>query len=203
MPRRVAQENSIRAAEEKADFSSETCLPRVLLRTTKGEVEIELFENEAPNTVANFIALVEGGLYNADPAHPQETGIPFYNVKMAETADTGGVVAPNGKPVGLPLFGGDEPKRAHFRGSVTMTMPADGHAPGPRKFSILLFPLQGLNGKNTCFGRVVRGMDVVSQLQRITPESYGDVEPDKILDAKVLRKRNHAYELRQPPATKP
>ena len=47
------------AAEEKADD-----LPRVKLITEYGEMEIELFENEAPNTVANFISLIEKGFYD-------------------------------------------------------------------------------------------------------------------------------------------
>ena len=54
-----AKEKAIREAEAKADD-----LPRVLLKTTKGDIELELFENEAPNTVANFISLVEKGFYN-------------------------------------------------------------------------------------------------------------------------------------------
>ena len=50
---------TIREAEAKADD-----LPRVKLKTTKGDIVIELFENEAPNTVANFISLVEKRFYD-------------------------------------------------------------------------------------------------------------------------------------------
>jgi cyclophilin family peptidyl-prolyl cis-trans isomerase len=197
------KEEAIRAAEAKANKSPETSLPRVLLQTTKGDIELELFENEAPNTVANFVALVEGGAYNADPARRQQTGIPFYSVTKAQGVETGGYAAAEGKVRYLVLSGCDQPSRAHFRGSVTMTMPADGQGGGSSQFSILFFPLQSLNGTNTCFGRVVRGMEVLSRLQRINPEQFDVLEPDKILGAKVLSKRNHAYELRKPPAPKP
>ena len=39
------------------------------LATTKGEITIELFENEAPQTVANFLTLVKQGFYNGSPFH--------------------------------------------------------------------------------------------------------------------------------------
>ena len=106
----------------------------------------------------------------------------FYNVVRVQQADAGGYVAPDGNVFFTRLEGCDQPQRSHFRGSVTATEPADGHGGGTSQFSILLFPMQGLNGRNTCFGRVVRGMEVVSQLQRVTPESL-DVEADKILEA--------------------
>ena len=166
------KEHAIRAAEAKADKSPETRLPRVLLQTTQGDIELELFENEAPNTVANFVALVERGAYSADPARRQQTGLPFYNVVKVTGAETGGYVTAEGKVHHIVLSGCDQPSRAHFRGSVTMALPADGHGGGSSQFSILFFPLQSLNGKNTCFGRVVRGMEVLSRLQRIAARAF-------------------------------
>src|SRR5579871_6273939 len=44
-------------------------LPQVLLHTTKGDIVIELYEDEAPNTVANFISLVEKKFYNGLTFH--------------------------------------------------------------------------------------------------------------------------------------
>ena len=59
-----AKEKKIREAEAKADD-----LPRVLMKTSAGDMEIELFENEAPNTVLNFITLVDKGFYNGLKFH--------------------------------------------------------------------------------------------------------------------------------------
>ena len=61
---KVDSEMAARAAEEKADD-----LPRVKIETTKGTIIVELFENEAPNTVANFISLVESHFYDGTPFH--------------------------------------------------------------------------------------------------------------------------------------
>ena len=61
---KVNAEMSTRATEEKADD-----LPRVKIETTKGTIIVELFENQAPNTVANFISLVESHFYDGTPFH--------------------------------------------------------------------------------------------------------------------------------------
>jgi tetratricopeptide (TPR) repeat protein len=58
------KEKEIRDAEAEADD-----LPRVLIKTRHGDMVIELFENEAPNTVANFISLVKKGFYDGLTFH--------------------------------------------------------------------------------------------------------------------------------------
>ncbi|HET6883348.1 MAG TPA: peptidylprolyl isomerase, partial [Pirellulales bacterium] len=50
-----------------------------------------------------------------------------------------------------------------------------------------------LNGKHTVFGRVIDGMDVLARIQRIDPDKSEGAKPDKIEEAKVLRKRDHEY----------
>ena len=56
-----------------------------------------------------------------------------------------------------------------------------------------------LDGKHTVFGRVIDGMEVLAHLQRIDPRQPGP-EPDRILKATVLRKRNHSYVVTKKPA---
>src|SRR5262249_12307218 len=58
------KELAIRTKEAKADD-----LPRVLMKTSKGDIVLELFENEAPNTVSNFISLVEARKYDGTRFH--------------------------------------------------------------------------------------------------------------------------------------
>ncbi|HEV3340081.1 MAG TPA: peptidylprolyl isomerase, partial [Pirellulales bacterium] len=58
------QEAEIREKEKVA-----ADLPRVLLKTSQGDITVELFENEAPNTVANFISLVEKKYYDGLTFH--------------------------------------------------------------------------------------------------------------------------------------
>ena len=174
------KEQKIRAGEAEDDT-----LPRVLLVTNKGEIELELFENEAPNTVANFVSLVEKGFYN---------GITFHRVLPGFMAQGG---CPDGTGTGGPGYTiPDECERAdhrlHFRGSLSM---AKTPAPdsGGSQFFLNFAPTRHLDGKHTVFGRVVRGIEVLAKLQRRNPQRPNPPQADKILEAKVLRKRDHEY----------
>ena len=164
-------------------------LPRVLLKTNKGEIELELFENEAPNTVANFISLVEKGFYD---------GLTFFYVEQRLVAQTG---CPEGNGLGGPghmirCECGQPDHRLHFRGSVSMV--AQERNTGGSQFCIAFRPLRALDGKQTVFGRVVRGLNVLARLQRRKPDPEIEEEllpkPDRILEATVLRKRSHPYD---------
>lgn len=174
-----AKEQEIRAAETKADD-----LPRVLLKTSKGDVVIELFENEAPNTVANFISLIEQKFYD---------GLKFHRV-------LGGFMAQGGDPKGNGSGGPDysiacecyaENHRNHFRGALAMAHA--GKDTGGSQFYLTFVPTLNLNGKHTVFGRVIEGMSAVSKLKRVNPDDPGAKDTDKIIEAKVLRKREHEY----------
>jgi len=164
-------------------------LPRVLLKTNKGEIELELFENEAPNTVANFISLVEKGFYD---------GLTFFYVEQRLVAQTG---CPEGDGLGGPghmirCECGQPNHRLHFRGSVSMV--TQERNTGGSQFCIAFRPLRALDGKQTVFGRVVRGLNILARLQRRKPDPEIEEEllpkPDKILEATVLRKRSHPYD---------
>ncbi|MBX9789292.1 MAG: peptidylprolyl isomerase [Pirellulales bacterium] len=172
------KEEAARKAEAQADN-----LPRVLLKTTKGDVTLELFENEAPNTVANFISLVEKGFYN---------GLTFHRVIPGFMAQGGD---PKGDGTGGPGYNiacecYAENHRNHFLGSLSMAHA--GRDTGGSQFFITLRPTPHLNGQHTVFGRVIEGFDVVANLQHTTNPGR-PTEPDKILEATVLRKGNHEY----------
>jgi len=180
-----AKEKAIREAEAKADD-----LPRVKLSTTKGDIVLELFENEAPETVGNFISLVEQGFYN---------GLTFHRVLKNFMAQGGD---PKGDGSGGPgyhiyceCYRPDY--RRHFQGSLSMAHA--GRDTGGSQFFLTFRPTPHLNGKHTCFGRVIEGMEVLSKLQRRDPNASNPPAPDSIIKAEVLRKRDHAYQPHKVP----
>ncbi len=190
---------SIEAWEEerkwREDETAARNLPRVVLHTNKGEIEIELFEDHAPNTVANFISLVEDGFYD---------GLTFHRVKDGFMAQAG---CPEGDGTRGPGYtirceAYEDNARKHFRGSVVMAH--RGVHTGGSQFYISFVPTPHLDGRHTVFGRVVRGLDVLAKLQRREPRDPVEVainphanivipRADRIARARVLRKRDHDY----------
>ena len=165
-------EQEIRAREAKAND-----LPRILFTTSKGEIELELFENEAPNAVANFVELVSKKYYD---------GLKFHRVIPGFMAQGG---CPRGDGTGDPgyRFKDELPEtaRRHFRG--TLSMANSGPDTNGSQFFLTHLPTEWLNGKHTVFGRVIRGQDVLDRLR------VGDT----ITKAEVTRKRDHAYAVKK------
>ena len=187
-----SRELKIRAAEAKADD-----LPRVELATTKGQIVIELFENEAPETVGNFISLVESGFYD---------GVLFHKVINNVHAQAGLIRTTPVPPVSYTIY--DERKkqgaRQYFRGSVAMVLQANKENTGAVEFRIMRFPSLDLDGEGTVFGRVISGLPCIDELQNTfkindegQEEIISDAFPDIIKSAKVLRKRDHEYKPNQ------
>jgi cyclophilin family peptidyl-prolyl cis-trans isomerase len=180
-----AVEKHLRDRETKEDK-----LPRVLLKTSKGDIEIELFEDQAPNTVANFIYLVQRGFYKDTPFHRVLQGF------MAQGGDPTGR-GDGGPGYSIPCECYEPNHRYHFRG--TLSMAHAGRDTGGSQFFLTFVPASHLDGKHTVFGRVIRGMDVLAKLQRRDPDDQEASRPDKILDAKVIRKRPHDYKPQKMP----
>lgn len=179
------KESAIRAAEAKADD-----LPRVKLTTSKGEITLELFENEAPQAVASFLSLVKQGFYTNSPFHRVLPG--FMAQGGAKTDDGQG--GP-GYTIRCECY---QPNaRKHFRGSLSMAHA--GRDTGNSQFFLTFVPTPHLDGKHTVFGRVIEGMEVLGDLQRRDPQQPSQPPPDKILKAEVLRDRGHEYTFEKLP----
>jgi cyclophilin family peptidyl-prolyl cis-trans isomerase len=184
------REQKLRAGEVKADD-----LPRVKLQTSQGDIVVELFENEAPNTVANFISLVEKDFYNGTqfhrvlPGFMAQGGDPLSKDPAANAGQIG-----HGGPAYTIADECHEPNhREHFRGSLSMAK-TDQPNTGGSQFFLTFVPTSSLNGRHTVFGRVIDGIDVLAKLQRLDPEKPSGETPDTIIKAEVLRKRKHEYE---------
>jgi len=174
-------------------------LPRVKFSTTKGDIVIELFENEAPNSVANFVSLVDEGYYS---------DMIFHRVLEGFMAQGGGF-----KMKGDEEVGGEGPgyeiececytpeKRLHFPGSLSMAH--RGKDTGGSQFFLTFERTSFLDGRHTCFGRIIEGMDVLDLITRThisaehtatrREEPIPGVTKDKIIKAEVVRKRDHKY----------
>ena len=82
--------------------------------------------------------------------------------------------------------------RKFFTGSLGMAH--GGPNSGGSQFFITFRPTANLNGKHTCFGRVIEGLEIVRQITKVNPEMPdAKLQPDKIITAELIRKRDHDY----------
>lgn len=172
-----------REVELRAKEQMEDNLPRVQLETSAGTIVLELFENEAPDTVGNFISLVESGAYDDKTFHRV-----IKNFMAQGGCPKGDGTGGPGYNIHCECFKPDA--RMHFMGSLSMAHA--GKDTGGSQFFITLRPTPHLDGLHTVFGRVIEGMDNLSKIKRVSPDQ-GGVEPTKIIKATVLRKRDHEY----------
>ena len=133
-------------------------MSKVIFETDKGKITFELFSNDAPNTVDNFIKLVNDGFYN---------GLAFHRVIPGFMAQGG---CPNTREGsnGMPGTGGpgysikcEINPRKHLKGSLSMAHA--GKDTGGSQFFIVYEPQPHLDGVHTVFGKT-DDMDVVLKL---------------------------------------
>jgi cyclophilin family peptidyl-prolyl cis-trans isomerase len=121
--------------------------------TAKGDIELELSPEDAPNTVNSFVFLSCKGFYD---------GLIFHRVEP-------GFVIQGGDPTGTGTGGPGYTVPAEFEGSnfeIGVLGLARSRQPdsGGSQFFIMLGASPGLNGQYTAFGHVTSGMDVVQQI---------------------------------------
>ena len=142
----------------------------VHLDTDKGLIVAELFEKDAPGTVANFTALVTGAKEWDDPKTGQKARRPFYDGLAFHRVIPRFMIqggCPRGDGTGNPGWrikcetAGNPHK--HQRG--TLSMAHAGKDTGGSQFFICHVPTPHLDGKHTVFGQVTQGLDVVDEIR--------------------------------------
>ena len=148
-----------------------------VIRLESGEVRLELYADEAPNYVNNFIFLAENRFYE---------GLTFHRVIPGFAAQAGD---PTGSGFGSPGYVLEpETNDIDFeRGVVSMAMDAGGSTNGSQ-FFITLGPTPHLNGDFTVFGRVIEGIELVDGLSPRDPEENTDSEGDTILGVDIIER---------------
>jgi peptidyl-prolyl cis-trans isomerase A (cyclophilin A) len=158
---------------------------RAHFTTTEGSFTVQLFEEEAPKTVANFVELAEGTKEWIDPKTRQKTKRPYYNGLVFHRIIDGFMIqggCPLGTGTGGPGFTfGDEfsPKLRHTKAGI-LSMANSGPSTNGSQFFITLAPTTWLDNKHSIFGEVVEGLDVVRMIGR-APTSKPNDRPVKTI----------------------
>jgi cyclophilin family peptidyl-prolyl cis-trans isomerase len=126
------------------------------LHTSHGAIELELFPDDAPKTVENFVKLSGDGFYN---------GVIFHRV-IPDFMIQGG--DPTGTGTGGPGYQFEDEPNEHrvVRGALAMAN-AGANTNGSQFFIVTAEATPWLDGKHTVFGRVTSGMDVVDRISAV------------------------------------
>ncbi len=127
--------------------------PQAFIRTELGVIELELFVLDAPMTVRNFVRLARDGFYNGLSVHDV---VPNGYVQAGDPRGDG-----NGGP-GYAIRS-EINERPIVRGTVAMAN--HGKDTGGSRFFITHLPRPDLDGRNTVFGQVTSGMEIVDRLE--------------------------------------
>ena len=154
-----------------------------IIKTNMGTIEIELFADQTPKTVENFVGLAEKGYYN---------GVIFHRV-IKDFMIQGGDPTGTGRG-GESLWGGkfaDEivPELKHDEPGM-LSMANAGPNTNGSQFFITVVPTPWLDGKHTIFGKVINGMDVVYDISKVETSKPGDRPlKDVVMESVTIEKR--------------
>jgi cyclophilin family peptidyl-prolyl cis-trans isomerase len=126
------------------------------IETSQGTIELELFDEDAPKTVANFVELAGKGYYD---------GLTFHRVIPDFMVQAG---CPRGDGTGGPGYEFEDEANDHriVRGALAMANRGPD-TNGSQFFIVTADECPWLDGRHTVFGRVTTGMDVVDAISRV------------------------------------
>ena len=145
------------------------------MKTSEGDITIELFDADAPNTVENFRKLAADGFYD---------GLTFHRI-IPDFMIQGG--CPRGDGTGDPGYKFDDEFNDHkvVRGALAMAN-AGPNTNGSQFFIVTADACPWLDGKHTVFGQVTEGSEVVEALEALPTDARdAPVEPAGIISVTV------------------
>jgi peptidyl-prolyl cis-trans isomerase A (cyclophilin A) len=156
--------------------------------TSMGRIVARLYEDKAPNTVKNFVALARGTKATLDKkgamtARRYYNGLTFHRVIKNFMIQTGDVNATGSSPCGIPNLRDEIDPALNFKSPGVIAMANTGSPnTGACQIFITVANTDFLNGKYTIFGQVVSGQEVADAISKV-PTAPGD----KPLTAVILK----------------
>src|SRR5438552_19049621 len=146
-------------------------MSQATLRTSAGPVTVELFDDDAPQTVANFRKLAADGFYD---------GLIFHRV-IPDFMIQGG--CPQGTGTGGPGYTFEDEFNDHKveRGALAMAN-AGPNTNGSQFFIVTTDAAPWLDGKHTVFGRVTGGMEAVDSIEDTETDAADKPSSDAVIE---------------------
>ncbi|KIM33133.1 hypothetical protein M408DRAFT_325954 [Serendipita vermifera MAFF 305830] len=152
----------------------------ILIKTSMGEIQLELYWDHAPRTCENFKGLVKKGYYNGVIFHRV---IPDFMVQGGDPTGTGR----GGTSIYGQKFDDEISSELRFVGAGILAMANAGPNTNGSQFFLTLAPTPYLDGKHTIFGRVSSGMQVLRRLGSVATDGQDRPKEEiKIHEAKQV-----------------
>ena len=164
---------------------------KATLHTNHGDITLNLFDEQAPKTVANFVGLADGTKEYRDAETGQTTTGKFYDGVIFHRIIDGFMIQ-GGDPLGTGTggpgyqFGDEFHADLSFNRPYLLAMANAGPGTNGSQFFITHVATPHLDGRHTVFGKVLKGQDVVNSI----------VRGDKIKDIRILDKNAAAAVLK-------
>jgi len=176
------KKNVVLNYNEKEYNSMSDSITVAIIKTNMGTIEVELFADQTPKTVENFVGLAEKGYYN---------GIIFHRVIkdfMLQAGDPTGTGSG-----GASFWGGkfDDEIVSDLKHDTPgmLSMANSGPNTNGSQFFITLIATSWLDGKHTIFGKVINGMDVVYAIGEVKTAAGDKPVNEVVMEEVTIEKR--------------
>src|SRR6266508_660850 len=142
------------------------------LQTNHGAIDVELYPDDAPKTVDNFVKLARDGFYDRVIFHRV---IPDFMIQGGDPTGTGS---------GGPGYSFEDEFNQHKVGRGALAMANAGpNTNGSQFFIVTTEAAPWLDGKHTVFGRVMNGMDVVEAIAEVPRDARDKHHEDVVIES--------------------
>lgn len=190
---KVKEENKVSDSKpknnEKVDYHKDNNPVVTIVMENNKVIKIELYPQIAPNTVNNFISLIDKGYYDGIIFHrvipqfmvqggdPEGTGVggPGYNIKGEFTANN------------------FENQLSHNRGVISMARRRDSYDSAGSQFFIMVEDIPSLDGEYASFGKVIEGMEAVDEIVNVERDVNHKPLKDIVMKKVTVDKKGVTY----------
>ena len=162
--------------------------PIVTIKTTQGTIKVELYPDVAPNTVNNFISLVQKGFYDGTIFHRV---IPGFMIQGGDPEGTG-MGGPGYGIKGECAANGVQNDLKHTTGVISMARSQMKDSAGSQ-FFIMVADAPHLDGQYAAFGKVTEGVDVAQAIVSAPRDRMDRPHEDQIMEQVTVETFGESY----------
>jgi peptidyl-prolyl cis-trans isomerase A (cyclophilin A) len=165
-------------------------------KTSMGDVVIQLFDDKAPKTVANFVGLASGTKEWTDPKTGEKVKRPLYNGTIFHRVIPGFMIQggdPLGNGTGGPGYKFEDefnPDLRHTKGGI-LSMANAGPNTNGSQFFITLAPTLHLDNRHSVFGEVVKGQEVIVAIGNVSRDARDRPIKEVVLKEVVISRGSY------------